>query len=281
MGKQRRVELKSVGNFVAKRVFVENANQFSLEELCRTQYPLKYFFEVLWFIDHQTYGKTLKAVWGKRFSKGDIFFEVIDSRIYSKINSRIKPDLHEYHHDGSCASLLWNMIGLQPYILYFTVSPCHKCPAYRGYSCIRSPALSCYKYYNKSDLKYGDSRQQCIDDGGALMRIDSAKKQKLAEDILGFTEYHLFSCLKLTCHHINRRHICFNINSVSVHPLLWMNVMLDFICMVLAELGDTLSFWIFRLHPVDNSSANTIQMKSSMTFIQSNGWMSTEIYLIL
>ena len=31
--------------------------------------------------------------------------------------------------------------------------------------------------------------------------------------------------------------------------------------------------------PVDNSSANTIQMKSSMTFIQSNGW--TEIDLIL
>ena len=35
--------------------------------------------------------------------------------------------------------------------------------------------------------------------------------------------------LKLTCRHINRRHICFNIKSISVHPLLWMNVMLDFI----------------------------------------------------
>ena len=42
--KQRRVELKSVGNFVAKTVFVESANQFSLEELCRSQYSLKYFF---------------------------------------------------------------------------------------------------------------------------------------------------------------------------------------------------------------------------------------------
>ena len=31
--KQRRVELKSVGNFVAKTVLVESANQFSLEEL--------------------------------------------------------------------------------------------------------------------------------------------------------------------------------------------------------------------------------------------------------
>ena len=42
--KQRRVELKSVGNFVAKAVLVESANQFSLEVLCRTQYSLKYYF---------------------------------------------------------------------------------------------------------------------------------------------------------------------------------------------------------------------------------------------
>ena len=41
--KQRRVELKSVGNFVAKTVLVDSANKFSLEELCRTQYNLKYF----------------------------------------------------------------------------------------------------------------------------------------------------------------------------------------------------------------------------------------------
>ena len=40
--------------------------------------------------------------------------------------------------------------------------------------------------------------------------------------------------LKLTCHHINRRHFCFNIKSISVHPLLWMNVMIDFISMVFA-----------------------------------------------
>ena len=39
--KQRRVELKSVGNFVAKTVLVESANQFLLEELCRAQYSLK------------------------------------------------------------------------------------------------------------------------------------------------------------------------------------------------------------------------------------------------
>ena len=55
--KQRRVELKSVGNFVAKTVFVESANQISLEELCRTQYNMTYFFRS--HIDHQTYGKTL------------------------------------------------------------------------------------------------------------------------------------------------------------------------------------------------------------------------------
>ena len=43
VGKQRRVELKSVGNFVAKTVLVESANLVSLEERCRTQYSLKYF----------------------------------------------------------------------------------------------------------------------------------------------------------------------------------------------------------------------------------------------
>ena len=41
--KQRRVELKSVGNVVAKTVLIESANQFQLEEVCRTQYSLKYF----------------------------------------------------------------------------------------------------------------------------------------------------------------------------------------------------------------------------------------------
>ena len=41
--KQRRVELKYVGNFVAKAVLIDIANQFSLEEVFRTQYSLKYF----------------------------------------------------------------------------------------------------------------------------------------------------------------------------------------------------------------------------------------------
>ena len=41
----------------------------------------------------------------------------------------------------------------------------------------------------------------------------------------------------------------------------------------------TLSFWNFRLRNVVHIPAKTIQMKSSMTFIQSNGW--TEIDLIL
>ena len=59
VGKKRRVELKSVGNFVANTVLIESANQFSLEELCRTQNSLKY--SIRSHVDHQTYGKTLKA----------------------------------------------------------------------------------------------------------------------------------------------------------------------------------------------------------------------------
>ena len=41
-------------------MLAESANQFSLEELCRTQYNLKYFFRS--HVDHQTYGKTLSAI---------------------------------------------------------------------------------------------------------------------------------------------------------------------------------------------------------------------------
>ena len=52
-------------------------------------------------------------------------------------------------------------------------------------------------------------------------------------------EQNNLSSLKLTCHHINRRHFCFNIKSISVHPLLWMNVMHDFICMVFAGMWTT------------------------------------------
>ena len=37
LGKQKRVELKSVGSFVSKTVLVESEKQFSLEELCMTQ----------------------------------------------------------------------------------------------------------------------------------------------------------------------------------------------------------------------------------------------------
>ena len=44
------------------------------------------------------------------------------------------------------------------------------------------------------------------------------------------------SYLKQTYRHIYRRHMCFNITSIYVHPLLWMNAMLDLICMVFAEM---------------------------------------------
>ena len=44
--------------------------------------------------------------------------------------------------------------------------------------------------------------------------------------------------LKLTSSHINR-HFSFKIKSVSLHPLLWMNYMLDFIFIGFAELKAT------------------------------------------
>ena len=45
--KHGRAELKSVGNFVAKTALVESTNRISQEELCRTQYSLKYFVEAM------------------------------------------------------------------------------------------------------------------------------------------------------------------------------------------------------------------------------------------
>ena len=59
----------------------------------------------------------------------------------------------------------------------------------------------------------------------------------------------MYHYLKLTCHHLNRRHICFNIKSIPVHPLLWMNFMLDFICMVFAEMWTT-----FRMRNLQNDN---------------------------
>ena len=82
--------------------------------------------------------------------------------------------------------------------------------------------------------------------------------------------------LKLTCHHINGRHICLKIKSIYVvrgARLKARGRWFD------SRRKHTLSFWIFRLYPVDNSSAKTMQMKSSMTFIERNG--CTEIDLIL
>ena len=46
--KLRRVELKSVGNFVAKTVLIVSVNQFSLEELWRAQNSLEYFSKPYW-----------------------------------------------------------------------------------------------------------------------------------------------------------------------------------------------------------------------------------------
>ena len=82
--KQRRVELKSVGNFVAKAVLVESAIQFSFEELCRRQFSLKYFFRS--HVDHQTYGKTL--IWNS-YHEEDCYHALYKAQIMAKKN--LKP----------------------------------------------------------------------------------------------------------------------------------------------------------------------------------------------
>ena len=81
--------------------------------------------------------------------------------------------------------------------------------------------------------------------------------------------------LKLTSHHINRRQVVNGFDSRVVRAVhlkargRWFD----------SRRRHIFSIWIFRLPPVVHSSAKTIQMKSSMMFIQSNG--CTEIHLIL
>ena len=77
----KKSELKSVENFVAKTVLVESANQFSLEELCRTQYSLKYFFRS--HIDHQTYGKTLRLIALNLSFRSVFFIFVVPAKQYA------------------------------------------------------------------------------------------------------------------------------------------------------------------------------------------------------
>ena len=91
--KQRRVELKSVGNFVAKTVLVESANQFSLEELCRRQLKLEIFFRS--HVDHQTYGKTLTEVLLDIYRNIFLKFRVIDGEYIVKISRGIIKHVYE------------------------------------------------------------------------------------------------------------------------------------------------------------------------------------------
>ena len=68
-----------------------------------------------------------------------------------------------------------------------------------------------------------------------------------------------FINFKLTCRHINRRHICFNIKSIPVHPLLRKNVMLDFIYMIFTEMWTT-----FRKRKIQNDNDNTFTVVNSL-----------------
>ena len=59
LDKLGRVKLKFVGNFIAKTVFIESANQFSLEELCKTDIVQ---LEIFW--RHIVYLKNTNSVEG-------------------------------------------------------------------------------------------------------------------------------------------------------------------------------------------------------------------------
>ena len=87
--------MKSVENFVAETVLVES----SLEELCKTQYSLKYFFRS--HIDHQTYDKTLNYV-----KKGNIFWRENSEAALSNI--RVNARMSNIMTFGLCQKICVN-----------------------------------------------------------------------------------------------------------------------------------------------------------------------------
>ena len=112
--KQRRVELRSVGNFVAYSVLVESANQFSLGELCRTQYSMKYFFRS--HIDHQTYGKTLMDINREYVQQIQgyqwwLFRQDIEVLLNLSIRSN-RFDFWGFDINPSCNNIYWNKSGI-------------------------------------------------------------------------------------------------------------------------------------------------------------------------
>ena len=80
--------------------------------------------------------------------------------------------------------------------------------------------------------------------------------------------------LKLTCHQINRSHICLNIKCISVQPLLWMHVMLDFMCMVFAELLSTGYEWKIQKSTMYASCGNRTSdlLLSSVSLLPLGYW---------
>ena len=88
-------------------MLVESANQFSLEELCRTQYSLKYFFRS--HVDHQTYGKTL-TTWPPLLPEAVYDFSESNHRrhngIYTNVCSIFYLDVRYFESSSSLHSLV-------------------------------------------------------------------------------------------------------------------------------------------------------------------------------
>ena len=100
-GKLRRVSLKYVGHFVAKAVFDESANQFSFEEMCRTQCSLKYRSHIEAISSIRPSGKILnlkmlrscmsiKLLYERTFKYDQVHIEITNKTHFLKILQILK-----------------------------------------------------------------------------------------------------------------------------------------------------------------------------------------------
>ena len=122
---------------------------------------------------------------------------------------------------------------------------CTSCFYSQGTNILNAPCMpmndhfSCYLLTNAKELRFLICCKMwpynCLFPNNSFIILFTSNETCLS--IKTYAIYMLFSLtgfvLNLTSHHINRRHN--NIKFISLHPLLWINFMLDFICIGFAK----------------------------------------------
>ena len=127
--------------------------------------------------------------------------------------------------------------------------PCQSCPGNKGYTCMVSE-LVCYRYQDQSGLNPTQSRDVCVNEGGDLIRIDTAQKQTIVEGILGKYDSLLLKTL-IWNHYANEVVISNDChdrekeNNMGIRMRLFVVFYLTDTAMLISELTRFDSFYIF------------------------------------